>query len=67
MKDIKVGDHFLLPYTGSQKARLIRVVGVSPNSLWIVETVATGNKTYCYVPSCHRVSPAKAKKIMGVA
>lgn len=66
-REPKAGDFYLLPFAGPKRDLLVRVIGPGFAGHHQCSYAATPNRhTDVMLSSCHRVSPARAARILGV-
>jgi hypothetical protein len=64
VKEIKKGDHFLLPYKGTRKELLFKVIGPMFCGHHHVYYYGSDHTGEVLVSSCRRVSPSVVKRIL---
>lgn len=67
-REVKAGDYFLTPFAGTAQDRLVRAVEPGPAGHWYVTWPCRPNmgQSYMLLSSCHRCSPSRAARILGV-
>jgi len=63
--NIKSGDYFLLPFSGSRLSRLIRTLSEKQRGHWDVVDVSGNTIQRVQLEACHRVSPSEVRRIIG--
>lgn len=64
-KPIKKGDYFLQPYKGRRRDLLVRAKAPLQKGIDTGYWSCYGKAGYIYLPSCTRVSPSLAARILG--
>jgi hypothetical protein len=64
----KAGEYFLAPLKGEPRDLLMQAVRPGPAGHWYVSYPAHPNRaeSYTLLSTCHRCTPSRAKRILGV-